>query len=42
LLAGLDAAGRTAPACVIGGERVDRWRMKIVPPSRGAPRALID
>jgi hypothetical protein len=31
LLAGLDAAGRSAPACVVGGETVERWRMKIVP-----------
>jgi hypothetical protein len=31
LIAGLDAAGRSAPACVIGGETVERWRMRIVP-----------
>ena len=31
VLAGLDGAGRAAPACVIGGETVERWRMKIVP-----------
>ena len=31
LIAGLDAAGRSAPACVVGGETGERWRMKIVP-----------
>ena len=31
LIAGLDAPGRNAPTCVIGGEAVERWRMKIVP-----------
>jgi hypothetical protein len=32
LVAGLDAPGLAAPACVAGGETVDRWRMRIVPP----------
>jgi len=31
LITGLDGAGRSAPACVIGGETVERWRMRIVP-----------
>jgi hypothetical protein len=31
LIAGLDAAGRRAPSCVIGGETSDRWRMRVVP-----------
>jgi hypothetical protein len=31
LTAGLDAAGRSAQACVIGGETIDRWRMRVVP-----------
>ena len=35
LTAGLDTAGRGAPACVIGGETVERWRMRIV--SAGTP-----
>ncbi len=30
LLARLDAAGRSAPACVTGAETSERWRMKIV------------
>ena len=42
LLAGLDPAGRAATACVIGGETVDRWRMKIVPPETPGCHRIVE
>ena len=42
LLAGLDAAGRSAPACVTGGETPERWRMKIVPAGTPGCRRVVE
>jgi hypothetical protein len=42
LLAGLDAAGRTAPACVVGEEAPERWRMKIVPAGTAGCRRVVE
>ncbi len=42
MLAGLDAAGRSAPACVTGGESSDRWRMRIVPDGTAGCRRIVE
>lgn len=42
VLSGLDASGRTAPVCVIGGETPERWRMKIVPAGTAGCRRVVE
>jgi hypothetical protein len=42
LLAGLDAAGRAAPACVTGVETPERWRTKIVPVGTQGCRRVVE
>lgn len=42
LLTGLDAAGRSAPACVTGTETPERWRMKIVPAGTQGCRRVVE
>jgi hypothetical protein len=42
LVAGLDAAGRAAPACVVGGESGDRWRMRIVPAGTAGCHRIVE
>jgi hypothetical protein len=42
LVAGLDAAGRSAPACVTGGETTERWRMRIVPSETPGCRRVVE
>jgi hypothetical protein len=42
LLAGLDSAGRSAPACVIGGETVERYRMRIVPANTAGCHRVVE
>ncbi len=42
LVAGLDAAGRSAPACVTGAENSERWKLKIVPPDTPGCRRIVE
>ena len=42
MLAGLDAAGRSAPACVTGGETPERWRMRLVPDATARCRRIVE
>jgi hypothetical protein len=42
VVAGLDAAGRGAPACVIGTETPERWKMKIVPDGTAGCRRVVE
>jgi hypothetical protein len=42
LVAGLDAAGRRAAACVTGGDAPERWRTRIVPPETPGCRRVVE
>jgi hypothetical protein len=41
-LAGLDATGRSAPACVTGADTPERWRMKLVPAATPGCRRAVE